>query len=112
MSLSETPEVFRFIKKMSERAYLFHINYEQSVSFNFSHLQDDLRNWLTEKCAYSNLEGIVGMIVIDDYYLNILKQAIKDKEIKDTKEVAEFIETVKKDIGKSKYGDVAHYIVY
>ena len=97
---------------MSERAYLFHINYEQSESFNFSHLQEDLMNWLTEKCAYSNLEGIVGMIVIDDYYLNNLKQAIKDTEIKNTKEVEDFIETIKRDMGKSRYGDVAHYIVY
>jgi hypothetical protein len=97
---------------MSERAYLFQINYDQSESFNFSHLQEDLRNWLIEKCAYSNLEGIVGMIVIDDYYLNLLKQAIKDKGIKNTKEVEDFIETVKRDIGKSRYGDVAHYIVY
>ena len=97
---------------MSERAYLFHINYEQSESFNFSHLQEDLRNWLIEKCSYSNLEGIVGMIVIDDYYLNVLKQAIKDKEIKNTKEMEDFIETIKRDMGKSRYGDVAHYIVY
>jgi len=97
---------------MSERAYLFHVNYEQSESFNFSHLQEDLRSWLTEKCAYSNLEGIVGMIVIDDHYLNLLNQAIKDKEIENTKEVMDIIETVKRDMGKSRYGDVAHYIVY
>ena len=97
---------------MSERAYLFQINYEQSDSFNFSHLQEDLQNWIVEKCSYSSLEGIVGMIVIDDYYLNLLSQAIKDKEIKDTKEVKDFIEIVRSDMSKSKYGDMAHYIVY
>ena len=97
---------------MSERAYLFHINYKQTESFNFSYLQEDLRDWLIEKCSYSSLEGILGMIVIDDYYLNLLSQAIKDNEIKNTKDVKDFIETVKKDMGKSRNDDVAHYIVY
>ena len=97
---------------MSERAYLFNINYEQSESFNFTHLQEDLRDWIIEKCAYSNLEGKVGMIVFDDYYLNLLKQYIEDKEIKNTGEVRDFVEIIKNDMKKSKYGDVAHYIVY
>ena len=61
---------------MSERAYLFHINYEQTESFNFSNLQEDLRDWIIEKCAYSNLEGKVETVVFDEYYLNLLNQYI------------------------------------